>query len=212
MASVWYRDGLDYADIYRAEPRALRALEEIDRNNMELAKVMARWQWIFDKDMNPDEVSVLEYIADLDEKVPELVPQVVGFQWIPDGINGWEASAVSDLYTTAIDYAPDFAMDLAAAPWVVDGITYLEVVFGTGPLSAMSGERKHGISNARDGSVGTMSNLPHGPELARQAMSLIDYPPREIDLFLVTALNTIRQRNPDGFRRLLTEPWFGRLG
>ena len=40
-ASDWYRDGLDHADIYRAEPRALRALERIDRNNPELAGVMS---------------------------------------------------------------------------------------------------------------------------------------------------------------------------
>ena len=169
---------------------------------------MSRWAWIFDEDMNADEVSVLEYIADLDEKVPEFVPQLVELPWIPDGIDTWEASAVSDLYTTAIAYDPGFAMDLAAAPWVVDGITYPEVIFGTGPLSAISGERVHSYSNVRDGSSGTLDDLPHGPELARQAMRLIDYPPKEIDLFLVFALNTIRQRNPDGFNRLLTEPRF----
>ena len=207
-ASGWYRDGLDHADIYRAEPRALRALEEIDSNNPELAKVMSRWAWIFDEDMNPYEVSILEYIADLDEKVPEFVPRIVELPWISDGIDRWESSAVSDLYGTAIRYDLDFAVELATAPWVVDGVTFLEVLFGIGPLSTMSGEHEHGFSDVRDGSGWTTSDLPHGPELARQIMSLIDYPPMDIDLYLVSALNTIRRSYPDGFERLLTEPWF----
>ncbi len=207
-ASDWYRDGLEHADIYRAEPRALRALEEIDSNNPELAKVMSRWTWIFDEDMNPYEVGVLEYIADLDEKVPEFVPRIVELPWISDGIDRWESGAVSDLYYTSIHYDLDFAVELATAPWVVDGVTFLEVLFGIGPLSKMSGEHEHGFSDVRDGRDWTISDLPHGPELARQIMSLIDYPPKDIDLYLVSALNTIRRSYPDGFERLLTEPWF----
>ncbi len=207
-ASDWYRDGLDHASPYRAEPRALRVLEQIDRNNPELARLMSRWAWLFDEDMRPRETDVVEYIAALDEKVPEFVPRIVGLPWIQDGIDRWESSAASDLYTTAIHYDPDFAVELATAPWVVDGVTLLEGLFGIGPLSSMSGEHERDFFDVRDGRQWTVSDLPHGPELARQIMSLIDYPPKDIDLYLVSALNDIRQSYPGGFGRLLAEPWF----
>ena len=206
-ASDWYRDGLDHADIYRAEPRALRALEEIDRNNPELARVMSRWAWIFDKDMHVRETSVVEYIAGLDEKVPEFVPRIVELPWISDGIDRWEASAVGELYFTAIHYDLDFAVELATAPWVVDGVTLLEGLFGIGSLSTMSGEHEHGFFDVRDG-TSEDRDIPASPDLARQMMSLIDSQPNENDLFLLMSLNTIRRHYPDGFERLLAEPWF----
>ena len=158
--------------------------------------------------MHVRETSVVEYIAKLDEKVPEFVPRIVGLPWIHDGIDRWESSAASELYFTAIHYDRDFAVELATVPWVVDGVTFLEALFGLGPLSRMSGEHEHGFSDVRDGRQWTISDLPHGPELARQIMSLIDCLPKDIDLYLVSALNHIRRSYPDGFERLLTEPWF----
>ena len=207
-ASNWYLDGLDRADIYRAEPRALRALQKIDRNNPELARVMSRWAWLFDEDMHVGEASVIEYIAALDEEVPEFVPRIIELTWIADGVDRWESSAASDLYETAIHSDLSFAVELATVPWVVDGVTLLEVLFGIDPLFRMSSEREHSFSNVRDGRRWTTSDLPHGPELARQIMNLIDYPPKDTDLYLVSALNTIRRSYPDGFERLLAEPWF----
>lgn len=207
-ASDWYLDGLDHASIYRAEPRALRALDEIDRNNPELAKLMSRWAWLFDEDMHPRETGVIEYIVALDKKIPEFVPRIVDLPWIQDGIDRWESRAASDLYTTAIHYDLDFAVDLATVPWVADGVTILEVLFGIGPLSKISGEQELGSLDVTDGRVSTKSGLPHGPEFARQMMSLIDYPPKDTDLYLVSALNHIRQSYPDGFQRLLEESWF----
>ena len=207
-ASDWYRDGLDHADIYRAEPGALRALEKIDRNNPELARVMSTWAWIFDEDMHVRETIVVEYIADLDEEAPKLVQLIIKFPWLHDGIKREETKALSDLYGLVILYGlVDFAVELAALPWVVDGVTILETYYGIGSLSGFAGEQVHGFSNLWDGTSGDR-DVPASPDLARQMMSLIDSSPNEIDLFLLMSLNSIRRQYPDGFERLLTEPWF----
>ena len=193
QASAWYRDGVDYADKYQAEPGALRALATIDRNNPQLAGVISSWAWLFDDDVHVDEAAVIEYIAALDEKVPKFAPYMVGLPWIADGVDRWESAAASGLYVTAMFYDLDFAIELATAPWVVDGIVLLEVLFGTDPLVAMSGDTRYANSS---------------PELARRALSFVNYPPREVDFYLVAALDGLNRLNPDGLARLLTEPWF----
>ena len=85
------------------------------------------------------------------------------------------------------------AIELATAPWVVDGVTLPEALFAIGPLYSMSGS----------------TDVEHSsPELARRIMSLISYPPKDIDLYLVSKLQTMRWLNLEGFERLLAEPWF----
>ena len=192
-ASAWYQDGVDYADKYYVEPIALRALEKIDRSNLQLARMMSNWAWVFDEDMQGAEANVIEYIAELDEKVPEFVPYIADLPWIADGVNRWESSAASHLYGMAVYGDPDFAVELATAPWVMDGITLVEEYFGMNALTQLFGHIQIAHSS---------------PELARQVMGFVSYPPREVDLFLVDALKNIALLNPDGFERLLTEPWF----
>ena len=191
--SPWYQDGLDHDHISFPEPRAVRAFEKIDRNNPQLARVMSRWAWMFDEDMRTNEVSVIEYIASLDEKFPWFVPYIVELPWVQDGLEDWETSAISDLYAIALGDDLDFALELATAPWVVDGVSALETYAGTSSLNDIAGHYQYPLAS---------------PALARQALSYVDYPPSEVDLYLLKALGTILALHPDGLSRLLTEPWF----
>lgn len=205
--SGWYRDGVDHADPYQAEPVALWGLERIDRNNRDIAGVMSGWAWIFDDDMQVGESSAIDSIAALTEKAPSVAAAMVELPWIADGIDRWETHAASDLYATAAFYDPDFALDLATAPWVVDGVAFLEAFFGIRALSAFAGERVHTFLHSQDGTSEDRA-LPASPDLARHMMGLIDSPPGERDIFLLTRLNAIRRIHPGWFERLLTEPWF----
>ena len=192
MDSPWYRDGGDYRDRYGTRPRALRALEMIDRNNPQLAALMAQWVWIFDEDMLPDEANMVENIAVIDREFPELLPHIVELPWIQDGVNHWEPDVLGDLIQLISFDARDFALELAIAPWVVDGVSVLEEI-GTSNLTSMALNK---IS-------------PHtGSALAHRVLSFINYPPTEVDFYLTSSLQIIHWRNPDEFGRLLTEPWF----
>ena len=206
-STSWYQDGIDEDPIYLTEWRADRVLRRIFDNSPELADRVSRWAWVFDEPLIEGEVSVLEYLSDLDGQEPDAVQPIIDLPWLTDGVDRWESSAISALWGLAMDGNLGYAA-LAEAPWVVDGVTPLEVVLGIRSLSAISGQHEHGFFDVRDGRQWTISDLPHGPELAQQIMSLVDYPPKDIDLYLVFALNIIRQSYPDGFRRLLAEPWF----
>ncbi len=207
-ASNWYRDGVDHDDAAYREPRALRALEDIDRDSPELAEVVSGWDWVFDEDLNLDEVAVIEYLADLTREGPALVQPMVELPWIADGIDDWEVRAAGHLWLMATHYDDvDFAVELATTPWVVDGVTFLEAFFGIEALIRIAGEEPGVTFNAQDG-TSEERDLPAGPELARQVMGLIGPPSSERDIFLLRRLNDIREDNPDTFERLLTEPWF----
>ncbi len=192
-ASAWYRDGLDHAHPSFPEPRAVGALQDIDRNNPQFARVMSGWAWIFDGEMSLPEVHVIEYIADLGKKWPEFAAKLVAFPWIQDGVDLWESEAAGTLYSVASAGNRDFAEELATAPWISDGVNVVEVVLGMSSLDAMSGHQQIAHSS---------------PELARRFLRLVTYPPKEIDLFLVDALANIALLNPDGFERLLRAQWF----
>ena len=192
-AAPWYQDGLDRDHPSFPEPRAVWALQKIDRNNPHLVNVMSRWAWLFDEDMRTDEVSVLEYIASLDTDLPELAAHLASLPWIQDGITPWETRAASSVYGAARHYDLDFALQLATAPWVVDGVSALEAYEGAHSLSEMTGN----------------SEMAHAsPDLGRKVMSFVSYPPKETDFYLIKGLQTIHWLNPDGFKRLLAEPWF----
>ena len=192
-ASAWYRDGVGHTDSSGAESQALRALTSIDRNNPQLAEKLSTWAWIFDENMIEDESRVIDYIAQLDAAAPSFVPYLVKLPWIRDSVDLGEERAVSYLRWTALYRDLDFAVEVATAPWVVDGITLVEAHFGIQPLYDISGSS--GIAHA-------------SPEIARQVLGLIPYPPKEVDLFLVDALRHIGRHNPDGFERLLRARWF----
>ena len=189
IASDWYRDGLNGA----YEAATVRALKKIDENNPELASVMSRWAWIFDEDWIPREGALVTWLAAVDEKAPEFLPLLTNLPWIPDGVDRWEIGAAIDLAVMATQGDLDSAVELATAPWVVDGVTFLEALFGITYLSDMATRPVDEHS---------------GPEIARQVMGLINYPPQDIDLYLVFSLYVIMDHDPDSFERLLTEPWF----
>ena len=220
-ASAWYQDGVDNA----TEQSTLMLLERIAKNNnSQLARVMSGWDWIFDKDMSWIENYTISNIAELDEKAPELlpyiaqlgetapealtwiaelgetapefVPYIIELPWIVDGIDLWEGFAVGDLNRNAIYGDPNFARELATAPWVTDGVSGIEAHFGIRSLVELS---------SLNGLIGTKHA---SPELARRFMNSLSYPPKETELFLLRSLNAIDRLNPDGFGRLLTEPWF----
>lgn len=201
--SDWYQDGLD--DNY--EPHAVRSLKEIQEHNLELANVVSKWDWVFDGDMLPHEWSVVDWVAVLGQDSPDLVPTITDLPWVSDGIDRWEASTVANLAVMLIEGDSGFAVELATAPWVVDGITVLEDVFGTEPLSRIATQETHSFFNVQDGSSST-TEVPHGPEMAREVMDLIDYPPQDLDLYLIYGLNIIRTNSPETFERLFKEPRF----
>ena len=192
-AAPWYQDGLNHEHPSNPEPRAVSAFRNIDTSNPQLARKMSTWAWMFDEDMRTNEVSVIEYIASINDEIPWFVPYLVDLPWIQDGVTAWETSAASSIYSAAVRYDLDFALELATAPWVVDGVSVLEAYEGANNLSEMIAH----------------SQLPHAsPALAHRVLRFVNYPPSEVDFYLLKGLQTIHWLNPDGFERLLTESWF----
>lgn len=217
--SQWYRDGVNHADPYRAEPTALRHLRELDNGLPELAVVLAKWPWIFDEDMTPNESTMISYIAALatSPTTVRLAELIADFPWMQDGPHDaevhafWgaaEVRAIESLYLLAKRYGEvDFAIELAALPWVVDGVTIVESQFGLGSIASFAGRTEAGFTDVSSGQNWT-NEMPASLELARRMLSLVNSSPEEADFLLLMRLNTIREWYPDRFVRLLERPWF----
>ena len=125
MASSWYKNALDAADPQAFSPGPFRALEEIDRNNPEMAKFMTLWPWVFDADMLTNEREFVERIANLGLEAREFARQLVGLSWLADGFTEWEQAAIDKLLDISWNDIESAGLILRF-PWVADGITYDE--------------------------------------------------------------------------------------
>ena len=204
MATSWYQDGIT-TDTYHTEPRALRALQSIANNNPDLANTVLGWPWIFDELLVIHEAEVLEYLSGIDKQAPELTQLIINLTWLADKIDGSESFAMGALYELVMRDQADFAVELATAPWVTDGVTYLEVLYGITSLQIIASSPDTGGGN---------------PEVARQIMDLIRYPPDFLDLSLIWVMSNMRAHTaynvqtgmeehiPDRLDRLVSETWF----
>ena len=192
MASPWVRDGIDRSDKYQVEPIAIRALQLIDRNNPQLAEVMSRWAWVFDGDMNISEAYAINALSRLDGEFSSFARHLTSLPWIQDGIDNGEMSVVFNLIGVATNRDPQFAFELATAPWVVDGVTFLESFAGVSSLTAISSPPQEPRFSSGE---------------ARRVLSFVNYPPTEVDFYLVRALATFQDRSSVGLSRLYAEPW-----
>ncbi len=117
-ASTWYLQGVEEV----SESRAIKALDEIDGSNPELAKVMSLWPWIFDEDMVQAESLLVELILELSNEDNKLLWNVARLPWLSDGFTRWEESIVLDLWFLYKFKDQETASVLWSLPWIVDGI------------------------------------------------------------------------------------------
>ena len=192
LASRWYQDGIDYSDPYQIEPLAYRALLAIDRSNPQLAEVVSQWAWVFDENMNYDEAYALTALSSLGGEFSMFARQLTALPWIQDGIDHGEMLAVFSLCGLAARGDQQFALELATLPWVVDGVTYLESSQGIAAMNT---------------TVGPPARQRYSVAEARQVLSFVNYPPTEVDFYLLRALSLIQDRHPGGLSRLFSTPW-----
>ncbi len=192
LASPWVQDGIDHNDPYQVEPLAHRALLLIDRNNPQLAEVMSRWAWIFDEDLNHSEAYVLHSLGSLGGEFSLFARHLTSLPWIQDGIELGEMRAVFSLSGLAAGGNQQFALELATLPWVVDGVTYLEASEGIAAMNT---------------NIGPPQRQRYSIPEARRVLSYVNYPPTEVDFYLLRALSFFQDRHPGGLSRLFSAPW-----
>ena len=192
LASPWYQDGVDHSDKYQAEPIGLRALVSIDRNSPQLAKEMSRWAWVFDGDMNLNEAYAVYALDSVAKNAPKVAHHLTTLPWIQDGIDNGEMGALFHLGGFAARGDQQFALELATLPWVVDGVTYLESSQGLAGINTTTSppqRRRYSILEAR------------------RVLSFVNYPPTEVDFYLLRALSFIQDKHSGGLSRLYSAPW-----
>ena len=192
LASPWVQDGINHKDPYQVESLAHRALLTIHRSKPQLAEVMSGWAWIFDEDMNHSEAYALYSLSTLDGEFSAFAGHLTSLPWIQDNIDLGEMRAVFSLCGLAAGGNQQFALELASLPWVVDGVTYLEASQGIAAMNT---------------NIGPPQRQRYSVPEAQRVLSYVNYPPTEVDFYLLRALSYFQDRNPGGLSSLYSAPW-----
>lgn len=157
-----------------------------------MAEVMSRWAWIFDEDLSRHEGFALFSLGDLGEESSTFARHLTALPWMQDGIDHGEMRAVFSLCGLAAGGNQEFALELATLPWVVDGVTYLEASEGITAMNTI---------------VSPPQRERYSISEARRVLSYVNYPPTEVDFYLLRALSYYQDRNPGGLSSLFAAPW-----